>query len=218
MQADNHVGPIIADDGEIRPGRLTYDGAFVCKEFGGKYLEPVMRGQGFHYTQPAAGVALAAPTTGANTIFMIWNPSNSGRLLVPSRIKIGIVSTATVLGNIGLYTLASSGDIGTAAPVVSYTAGTPQNALIGGGKASKMRFAPAVENLVVAPTYLGTLGLSLYANDLTGKNAVVASEDLDSQVIIPPGTAFFIAANAAVATVAVISCFGLELTLPPELY
>ena len=190
-------------------------GATVIQEGGGWYQELVRRGYGFVYSQAAAGVAIAIPGSGAKTNFMIWNPAASGRLFVPLKITLGLVSTTAVLGNMSIYYGTGLGaNIGTGAPVVSYTPATPVNALIGSTTASVMNFAPAVENLTTAPTYLKTLGWSILANDLTAKTTWNFETDLQGSLIFTPGTAMIVGASTAIASVCVISCFGVEIPIP----
>ena len=190
-------------------------GATVVQESGGWYQEMVRRGYGFIYSQAAAGVALAVPGSGAKTSFMIWNPTGSGRLFVPLKITMGLVSTSAVLGNISIYYGTGLGaNIGTGAPVVSYTSATPVNALIGSSVTSVMAFAPGVENLTTAPTYLKTLGWSILANDLSAKTTWNFETDLQGSLIFAPGNAMIIGPSTAVASVCVISCFGVEVPIP----
>jgi hypothetical protein len=193
-------------------------GATVVQEGGGYYQELVRRGYGFVYSQAATGIAIAVPGSGAKTNFMIWNSSGGGpspRLFVPLKITLGLVSTTAVLGNVSLYSATGLGsNAGTGAPVVSYTAATPVNALVGSTIASAMSFAPGVENLTTAPTFLKTLGWSILANDLSAKTTWNFETDLQGSLIFMPGTAMIVAASTAIASVCVISCFGVEIPIP----
>jgi len=212
----NLVGPQVVTDTQSAPQRADNYGDLCVQEGGAKYQELVRRGYGFIYSQASTGVALAVPAAGASTNFMVWNPTRSERYFVPLKITLGIVSTTAVLGNICLYYVPDAGDgIATGGRIVSYTAATPVNTLIGSGLGSRMNFAAGVENITGGATFLKTLGWSILANDLSGKNMQVFETDLEGSLIFRPGTAFIVAPTTAVASVCIISCFGLELPMPP---
>ena len=216
MPTQIQPGPQVATDFQPTNQRGDNYGNTTIQEAGAYYQEMVRRGYGFIYSQPAAGVALAVPAAGASTNFMVWNPTSSGKYFIPCKITLGIVSTTAVLGNIAIYIVNPAGDsVGTAAPITSYTAVTPVSALVGSGIGSAMRFAAAVENILTpGATYLKTLGWSILANDLSGKNMQTFETDLQGSLVFKPGTAFIVAPTTAVASVCVISCFGLEIPVP----
>ena len=211
------AGPITASDQSIINARGDNYGNTTIQPNGAYYQELVRRGYGFVYSQAAAGVALAVVGSGAKTNFMIWNPLGSGRNFIPLKVTLGLVSTTAVLGNLSIYAGTGLGaNIGTGAPVVSYTAATPVNALIGSttAPASLMNFAPAVENLTTAPTYIKTLGWSILANDLSAKTTWNFETDLQGSLIFAPGSAMVIGPSTAIASVCVISVFGVEMPIP----
>ena len=209
-------GPQVATDYQPTNQRGDNYGNTTIQEAGAFYQEAVRRGYGFIYSQAAGGVAIAVPASGGSTNFMIWNPTRSGKWFVPCKIQLGIVSTTAVLGNLALYYVPDAGDaIATGGKIVSFTAATPVNALIGpGSPASAMNFAPGAENITGGATFLKTLGWTILANDLTGKNMQVFETDLQGSLIFKPGTAMIVAASTAIASVCVISCFGLEIPAP----
>jgi hypothetical protein len=186
----------------------------VIGELNPKYYEQTMRGNAFVYSQAAAGVALAAPSV--NSVPMIWNPSGSGKNLVLLKVAVGYVSTTWVAGMLEYCVLTGAGSqIGTGAPVVSLTQVAGVNLLVGSGNASVMRFAPATVTLIAAPTFLCTAGLSTVHGTATSDASPYLMQDLiDGAIIIPPGVAFFVTANAAVAGVASVAIYGLEIPIP----
>lgn len=209
------IGPQVALDSQVVNQRGDNYGATVVQENGAYYQEMVRRGYGFNYSQAAAGVALAVPGSGAKTNFMVFNPLGSGKWFVPCKVTLGLVSTTAVLGNICIYQATSLGAAaGTGAPVVSFTAGTPTNALVGSSVTSSMLFAPAVENLTTAPTFVKTLGWSILANILDSKTTWNFETDLQGSLIFAPGSAMIIGPTTAVASVCIISVFGLEIPIP----
>ena len=80
--------------------------------------------------------------------------------------------------------------------------------------ASAMNFAPGVENITGGATFLKTLGWTILANDLSGKNMQMFETDLQGSLIFKPGSAMIVASSTAIASLCVISCFGLEIPLP----
>ena len=214
MQIQASVGvQRLADSNRAVP-RLGSQGELVVGQLNSKYYEQTMRGNAFLYSTAAAGVTLAAP--GTSSAPMIWNPSGSGKNLVIDKVAIGFVSTTTIAANFEYAYLTGAGSqVGTAAPIVSLTQVAAVNLLLGSGVASVMRFAPATVTLAAAPTHLATVGISTTAGTATTTNAPFTMvDDVDGRIIVPPGVAFFVLSNAAMAMVAEISIYGLELPVP----
>jgi len=171
--------------------------------------DAILNGQCFWYSTAASGVALAV--VGTSSAPMIWNPSDSNRRLHVIQVNFGYVSGAVAAQHIGWgIQLGVGAQIGTAQPVVSYTAGSPVNALIGAGVASKMRFAPATCSLTVGPTYQGTYGLS--AGGAIGNGPLFPLMDWTwGKIVIPPGVAYFPAVSGGTLTMtASVAVFGWE--------
>jgi hypothetical protein len=169
-------------------------------------------GYGFYYNTAAAGVLGAvASTTSAP---MLWNPSDSDVRLKILRIRYGSVSGTVILGHIAYGLLLTAGaQIGTAQPVVSYTAGTPVNAVPGAGRVSKIKFAPLTLTLTAAPTYFMPNGLSS-GGALAAGPLYKLDDDVSGGLVINPGIAFFpYISNAALALTAAVSVFALEIPI-----
>lgn len=215
MPTQMQVGPQFVTDNSVVNLRSDNMANLMVGFGAARYQELVRRGYGFHYSQASAGVAVIVPKSGAATSFTIWNPSSSDRWFVPLKVKIGLVSTTAVLGNFAIYAQNNAGDVvGTGAPVVSMTEATPVNALYGANISSHMRFSPAVQNLTAASTFIETLGWSVLANDLAAKSTWNFEADLDGSWIFEPGTIMQIGASTAIASVCVISVFGVEIPEP----
>lgn len=211
-----YVGPVTLSDGshDSRVRQNNMGDLLVSKGLPDQY-EQVLRGNAFVYSTPAAGAALVAPTT--TNAPMIWNPSGSGKNLVIEKIALGYVGTTWAPGFVEYGVLTNAGSqIGTGAPVVSLTQVAGVNRLIGGGNATVMRFAPTTLVLIAAPTFLCPSGFSA----VTGTAAAVLNpytlvDNIDGGIIIPPGVAFFVMANAAIAGVVATAIYGLELPIAP---
>ena len=209
-----HVGPVKASDGINIPRRAGWFGDQMVSDLNPKWFEWVTRGFGFIYASAAAGVTFAVA---GNNLPTFWNPAGSGVLFVPLRVYLGYVSATMVAGHVAWASLLNAGSqIGTGAPVVSLTDITPTNALIGVGRARRVRFATTI-SFTAAPTYLRPAG---QVNTLAGTAAAVVAPfpmvwDEDSGLVLAPGNALQLCANAAIAMVASVAVLGLEIPLPP---
>jgi hypothetical protein len=216
VQLEGYVGPVTLADGPRDVTlRIGNQGELITSKLNADFYEQTLRGNAFVYAQAATGVALAAPSV--NSVPMIWNPSGSGKNLVIHKVVVGWKDTTWAVGHIDYAILTNAGSqTGTAAPVVSLTQVSGVNLLIGTGNVSVMRFAPATVTLAAAPTYLCPMGVSSAAGAAaTAMPNFTMVDRVDGHIICPPGTAFFVVANAAVAGVCAVAIYGLELPVPP---
>lgn len=171
--------------------------------------DAITEGMGFVYSTAASGVAAAAASTSSAP--MLWNPSDSGVNLRILEIKIGAVSGTVIEAHIAYGVLLDAGSqIGTGAPVVSYTAAAPVNLLPGAGKASRINFAPATVTMAVGPAYWMPAGFS--SGGTIGNNLwIEAIDKVCGKIVIPPGVAFFpFISNDALALTAAVAVLGIE--------
>jgi hypothetical protein len=209
------VGPAMLPDGDLQNLlRFTHEGGLAMMQLGGKYQEHLLRGEAFIYSTAATGVTGAVAGTASAP--MIWNPSDSGKILIPLLITYGAISGTVIAAHVGFaYKLNCGASIGTGAPVVSYTGVAPLNALVGHGQASKMNFAPATCSLTGAPVYGGNLGLSAGGALAAGPLFQMIADLTDGLLAFKPGTAFFpYVSNAAIALVASVTVIGIEIPVP----
>jgi len=217
VQLEGYVGAgSLLSDGVVttRP-RMGNFGELMTSPLNSRFYEHVLRGNAFVYSTPAAGAALVAPTT--TNAPMIWNPAGSGKNLVLHKIVYGYVGTTWAAGHIEYGVVTSAGSqIGTGAPIVSLTQVSGVNLLVGAGNASVMRFAPTTLVVVAAPTFLCTAGISANAGTAAAVVPPFKMEDMiEGHIIIPPGVAFFVMSNAAIAGVVCVSIYGLEVAVAP---
>ena len=166
--------------------------------------------RGFIYSTAAAGVTLAG--LGTTTAPFLWNPANSNTLLVLTKVVLGYVSGTNVAGHVVYGYQNNMGSApGTGAPVVSLTQVAGVNTKIGSSVASVMRFAPATVTLTAACTYLCPMVVSTAAMIATTVAAPFRMiDDIDGRIIVMPGSAFTVAANASIAVVASVAIYGFE--------
>ena len=215
-RVEMRVGPTrLADDAEAAP-RLGNSGEQIVQELNGRYYEQVVRGNVFIYSTVAAGIALITPAA-AGLIPTLWNPAGSGYNFIPIRLVMGYVTALhNAPTNITLATIPNAGNtIGAGLPIITFTDVAPVNALLGSGKVSKMRWAPAVCTFTPIPTFLMTLGLSQF----TGVAATAVApwslvHDFDGTLIVGPGNTLHIGCNAANTSVYSIALIGMELPVP----
>jgi len=175
----------------------------------GGVTDAIANGQCFWYSTAATGVAMAV--VGTSSAPMIWNPSDSNRRLHIIQVNFGYVSGAVAAQHLGWGIQYGVGaQYGTAQPVVSLTKVAAVNAILGGGVASKMNFAPATCSLTGGPSYAGTYGFS-------SGGAIAAGpfyELMDwtwGKIVIPPGVAFFPGISGGTITMtASVAVFGWE--------
>lgn len=207
------ISPESYGDGTIGQARETTEAAAVSGEYCGKYYELCARGNLFIYETAVAGIALT--TVAATNQFTVWNPAGSGKNFIPLVVRIGFVSGAAIIaGFIGYYRYPYAGaNIGLPFSVFTDIAITP--AYIGGPtrQVSSMRFS-TTNTLPAAPTFQRTSNFSL----LQGRQATAwwpfkMIEDLGGAIVVPPGTTFTIAGNAAIIPTVSICVIGAELPL-----
>src|SRR4030067_2854410 len=114
----------------------------------GKYVSEVAAGRVFIGSTAAAGTAFPI-STGTAVTFGIWN-TDPGKYAIPLWFKGGYTSGTIALGSLGFANQNVGYAIGAAAPLSAFNDGTPKNALLGGGNASRMRFCPAGSTTLTA--------------------------------------------------------------------
>jgi hypothetical protein len=210
------VGPArLTDDAEAAP-RLGNSGEQIVQELNGRYYEQVVRGNVFIYSTAAAGIALLVPAVTGNHP-TIWNPTGSGYNFIPLRLVLGYVAGNNAPTNIVFAHTPNAGStIGAALPIPTFTDVAARNALLGSGKTSRMRWAPAVCTFTVIPAFIMTSGISLF----TGVAATAVAPfqicvDFDGTIVMPPGNALSICTVAATTTATfTVSLIGMELPVP----
>lgn len=216
VQLEGYVGPVTLADGPRDVTlRVGNQGELLEGKLNPDFYEQTLRGNAFVYSTPAVGAALVAPTT--TNAPMLWNPAGSQKNLILHKIVFGYTGTTWAVGHIeyGIVTGAGS-QIGTGAPIVSLTQVAGVNLLLGAGNASVMRFAPTTLVTIAAPTFLATAGISSFAVTATTAVANITMVDyINGMIIVPPGVAFFVMAQAAIAGVVCTSIYGMELPVPP---
>lgn len=215
-QVKKSPGPRRYGDGTVAMPRLTDEGASVVGEGCGKYYELCLQGNLFNYQTAVAGIVLNVAAAAGN--FTIWNPAGSGKNFIPLIVRIGVVSGAAgIAGFIGYFRYPNAGaNIGL--PFSVFTDIAIASTYLGGPtrKVPITRFS-TTNTLPGAPTFIRTANFTML-QARTGNATIPFKmvEDLNGEIVIPPGTTFSIAANAAIALTCAICVTGAELPIPLE--
>ena len=164
-----------------------------------KHYTEASLGRLFMGTTAVAGAKPPAYNATAHT-FCLWNPAGSGKNIVPIRLAMGFVDTTGAAGNVVLsYQSGVGAQAATGSPITAFTHVAPINCLVGSGKASIAKFAPAAATFAAGTSLLRTTGISELVTTATDATNMYskASEDFDGTLIVPPGTAICVAGNIA---------------------
>lgn len=162
--------------------------------FSGKYFPDVLAGRVFIGSTAAAGTAFPI-STGTAVTFGVWNTSTTHNA-IPLWCSVGYTSGTIALGTIGLANQDCGYAIGTAAPLSAFTAGTPKNALLGGGQASRMSFTPSAATLTTGGTACYWFGRSI-ESATAGLGIFQCKEEFDGSLIVRPGQLVFVCGSVA---------------------
>lgn len=208
------LGPF-QDDLPYNPRGDNY-GNLGVTTVGPKFLEWTRRGLVYATNvSPAAPAAIPIYSTATNSP-TLWNPADSGKMVVPIRLNLGVAAIATYLDDsIMLATTTNTGSaVGTGAVFATFTNIAPVNCLVG-GPTGKAKFSGAVVTWTVQPTVFQNLGISVWA---AGTEANLEYSylgyDFDGTVVLPPGTAISVVGVVATSTTFVTSIIFAELPMP----
>jgi hypothetical protein len=188
----------------------------LVAELHGKYFTQCYRGNVFYSSTASGGVIIPISTTLTPT-YSVWNPSGSGKLLVPITLYVGWTATTAALGNIvWTSTTAASSGLSTSSGFSAFGSSTTVNGNLGAGNASVVRVASGgTTTLVAASTVYRATGFSITAT--TAATSVAPGwtwrDDYDGSMIIPPGNAVHIMATTAIAITAEITLVWAEVPL-----
>ena len=191
-------------------------GELITSQLWGKYGELCRRGYVFAgIGAAAAAVPIATTLTNAPSI---WNPANSGKLVVPLsiRLSLGAVGTPILQGFTLSYLTNAESSIGTADPVVTWTNIAPVNLLLGKGSAATTMFSGAVSTYTVNPARLMDLGFGhlLEGAAASGQLYSQFSHDFDGSLMLPPGTTIHLGSTIATSTSYWTTIVFAEIPLP----
>lgn len=195
-----HAGPSVSIDGAEFPWRQGNEGQGITSRLHGVHYESGKRGNIFMVSTVVAGLAVPISTTTAPTV-VLWNPTGSGKNLVPIRCSMAYVSGTTVGGAIGLQWVRAGAQeaSGSLAFTVFNRSTVVTNGLVGGNAASVMLISASGTNTLAAATtnWFYTMFEEYAAVAASAITAAPKVHDFDGMVVVPPGIAIYPAASAA---------------------
>ena len=207
MPIQSQVGPQgPATAGANFQPRLGPTGEAVTHQMFGKYYEATRLGLVFTAANVVAGAALPTATSTTQQ-FVLYNPPASGKRAILQKVVLGYASGTMTAGFV-TYSVNAS-------PVntVTGTALTINNNLQFGPASQMQAFSGAT---VTAMTLLRPARYSQVVISATGTSAPwVFDEDLDGQIVQPPGGAFAVGGNIALGTVSITSLTWIEIPHTP---
>lgn len=189
LQVSGKVGPSSSNaaDGAATEFRLGHTGEVIVQELHGRYAETMMRGAVYSAAnQSAQAVSAALATT--YTGLCLYNPVNSGKILVPLKVKYALTVAPAAIASIGLICgFAATG--GVTAQTTKLTIQSAQIGNVGTGVGIALSAAT-----IVTPTWLQQLQDGFTAAALPNPTPLT---DLEGVFGILPGG--FIAVGALTA-------------------
>lgn len=187
------VGLSAAGEGVENAVRLGRTLELITGDGHAKYHESTRTQQVFSLTNPltATGIAagnLVGATAAAAVQFALWNPVGSGKILSLLKFGMGIVSGTPVGGPLFHGILGTAPTIATTA-----TAGAALNNYAGGGApvARYVNTAAQAGTATTGATAVATLRAANFTSTATAQASVgmvAAVEELNGDIILPPGT------------------------------
>lgn len=162
----------------------------------GRYYPEASLGRVFIGSTAVGGTAFPI-STGTAATFGLWN-TNPNMNAVLLRLAGGYTSGVIALGTIGLANVSAT-TVATGSNITAFTDAvlgtTFRNAIIGGGKASTMRFTPSAAT-VVATTACFWTGASI-ESATAGQGIFGFDVDFNGGLIVPYGQFVFVCGSVA---------------------
>jgi hypothetical protein len=198
----SQTGDQVRNDGSFGAVRGGNYGEAVVSQFWGKYTELTRRG--YVFVAPVAAAAAVPIATTLTNAPSLWNPANSGKIVVPLAIQVSLGAIGTpILNGFTLGYLTSTGsNVATGLPIATWTNVAPTNLLLGKGTAATTKFAPAVSTYTTNPARLMDLGFGHHLEGTAASGQLYSrfDFDFDGKLILPPGTSIHFGSTIATST------------------
>lgn len=182
-------------DGSTPPQLGGRQGDAIVSQLHGKYYTQNQRGNVYYAGTAVGGLAFTIFSNATSVALLLWNPSGSGKNLVPIKVNVGPTTQgATAASGWGYAWINNAGSgVGTAAVVSSFTAitATRGSAICGpAGQGNSVALAGSGATFTTALLWgrAATFGTSTGA--VTTQLSTMLTEDFDGMTVIPPGTIF----------------------------
>lgn len=213
---DVQTGPIASPDGNRAPFRGGSYGELVSSNLWGDYAELCRRGMVFAgIGAAAAAVPIATTLTNSPTL---WNPADSGKIVVPLRVLLSLGAIGTpILQGFAISYLVNTGSVaGTGLPHATFTNIAPICTLLGKGTASTTKFSGAVVTFTVNPARLMDLGFGHHLEGAAASGQLYSQfyHDFNGSLILPPGTSVSLGSTIATSTTYWTTILFAEIAVP----
>ena len=176
-------------------------GAGLQSKLIGKYAEFARRGWVFSARSgAAAAIPIWSTPTNAPTL---WNPSSSGRLVIPLKIMFTHASGAiNALTGFMVGAVSNTGDtVAAGLPIATFTNIAPVNTLLGRGTTSTSKFANGTVTFTAPqPPAVQDIGVGTTVNGGAYGAPYTMVYDFEGGLMVPPGTAICIGGRLASGT------------------
>jgi len=162
-----------------------------------------MARQGKIFTGNIAAAGVVLPIYSNNTQQCgLWNPAGSGKDLILLRVSMTYVDTTGAAGGYVISQLTGLGSaVATGTSITAFTETTPVSDYPGGGFTSVAKFGQGATLTIVgaSATIKRNLGLNQLVTTAADATTVPWKTDFqfDGDVVVPAGTAIFLAGNIA---------------------
>lgn len=179
------------------------------------FIQQGLAGNLFFGSTAAAGVAV--PVTNATAqVFGIWNPPGSGVVAVIDKLIAGIATLGTnIVAALNWSVLTGVQSIATGSSITAFTDTTIRNAVIGRGKAPKIRFTGSAATTVAA-TQLVPVGFTSTTGTPVNASPVMVFEH-NGLIMVPEGVAMFLVGSAAPGSTYQLGLSWAEVIVPPSI-
>ncbi len=186
----------------------------TVQQIGGAYQQWAEAGKVF---VAKTGAAIAIPINTATTAApTLWNPSNSGKKLIPIRIAMSFAAIGTqVQAGMTLGYILSTGEtVATGLPIATFTNIPPTNLKLGDGNVARAKYANATVTFTAAYTVFLDLGMGQNVQGTAANGEPYTLRyDFNGELVILPGTAIVVGATAATSGTYITSITYAELDL-----
>lgn len=170
-------------------------GDAIVSNLHGKYYTQASRGNVFYGGTDEAGLAFTIFSNAAFVGLLLWNPSGSGKNLVPIKVNVcPLTQGGTAASGWGYAWINNAGSslataaVASAYTLVTATRGSAVCSVAGQGASVARVGSGATFTTALAWGRAASFGTSTGA--VTTQLAVTLTEDFDGMTIIPPGTIF----------------------------
>lgn len=198
MPAQIAVGPPSATsygDGATPAQLGGKQGDAIVSQLHGKYYTQTSRGNVFYGGTDEAGLAFTIFSNASSVALLLWNPSGSGKNLVPIKVNVcPLTQGATAASGWGYAWINNAGSslataaVASAFSLVTATRGSAVCGIAGQGASVARVGTGATFTTALLWGRAAAFGTSTGA--VNTQLSVTLTEDFDGMTIIPPGTIF----------------------------